>query len=320
MRKNFKNVMGNDETNVYVPNEDYIVHRVEDDDGILTVTEYRAFPGVWLLYRDCTMYQCKNPDGYPSGLLEITYCHEGRLEYDAGKSFFYLSEGDMVVNRSEAEAKVYCPTRHHLGISVIIDPSLAPSSFSSILPHVNVNASEILNKFCDENDYFIMRSTSRIKHIFSELYSISHQMRVGYIKIKILELLLFLKDIDAGLFEVNRRSHTKSQVELAQSVCEFVNANMDTKYTIDELAAKFFVSPSQLKMCFHNVYGESVYAHIRAYKIKSAAHELKTTDRSVSDIAHSLGYDNNSKFAKAFKNVMGVSPSDYRKDPTKSTI
>jgi AraC-like DNA-binding protein len=318
MQKKFDNFKNTNEANAKIQNDDCIVHHVENDSGTITVTEYHAYPGVWLLFRESSMSQYSNPDGYPSGLLEITYCHSGQLEYDSGDSFFYLSEGDMVVNKSDAEATVFCPTKYHSDISVIIDPSLAPSSFSSILANVNVNAPEILDKFCTDQDYFIMRSTSRVKHIFSELYSISPEGRMGYIKIKILELMLFLKDIDASLFESSHHYHTKSQVELAQNVCEFINEHMDSRQTIDQLAAKFYVSPSQLKKCFHNVYGESVYAYIRAYKIKSAARELKNTDKSVSDIAHDLGYDNNSKFSKAFKNVMGMSPTDYRKNSDKA--
>ena len=40
---------------------------------------------------------------------------------------------------------------------------------------------------------------------------------------------------------------------------------------------------------------------------------LRRSDESVLAIAGQLGYDNASKFARAFRQVMGVSPSDYRK-------
>lgn len=44
----------------------------------------------------------------------------------------------------------------------------------------------------------------------------------------------------------------------------------------------------------------------------SAAQLLRTSDRTVLDIAGQFGYDNASKFAKAFRSVIGVSPSAYR--------
>ena len=42
-----------------------------------------------------------------------------------------------------------------------------------------------------------------------------------------------------------------------------------------------------------------------------ATHQ-KTPDRTVLDIAGEFGYDNPSKFARAFRAVIGVSPNAYR--------
>ena len=46
--------------------------------------------------------------------------------------------------------------------------------------------------------------------------------------------------------------------------------------------------------------------------MRGAAQLLRSTDRTVLDIAGQFGYDNASKFAKAFRNVIGVSPNAYR--------
>ena len=53
-------------------------------------------------------------------------------------------------------------------------------------------------------------------------------------------------------------------------------------------------------------------AFLRAQKMHGAAALLRTTDRTVLDIAGQFGYDNASKFAKAFRDVVGVSPREYR--------
>jgi AraC-like DNA-binding protein len=293
--------------------EDCIIRQIQNRDGGLIVTEYNVFPGVWLLYRDIHMSSRKNPDGYPSGLLEITYCHKGRIEYDMGDRVFYLSEGDMVVNRSVEDAMLYFPTKYHVGISVIIDPNIAPTCFSTVLDNVKVGADEILDKFCRDNAHFIMRSTQRVSHIFSELYSISDATRSGYVRIKILELLLFLKDLDVEFSETDKHMYTKGQMDLAQKVCDYISKNMDTRPTIEELASMFYVSPTQLKKSFQNVYGQSIYSFIRTYKMKYAAHLLETTEQTISEVADTMGYDNCSKFSKAFRDIMGASPTEYRK-------
>ena len=53
-------------------------------------------------------------------------------------------------------------------------------------------------------------------------------------------------------------------------------------------------------------------AFLRAQKMHSAAQLLRTSDRTVLDIAGQFGYDNASKFARAFRDVIGVSPNEYR--------
>lgn len=295
--------------------EDCIAYQIKNAEGELTVTEHQVFPGIWLCYKDAHTSQYTYPPSYPAELLEITHCREGRFEYDAGNQFFYLSKGDMSISKSSGKGTaVYCPTGHYHGISVIIDPMLAPECLSCFLDDVNVKPAVLLEKFCKENMYFIMRSTARLEHIFSELYSVPADIQKGYFKIKILELLLFLSSLDSGLSQTEKYACSKSQVELAKKVCQFINTHMDSRLTIEQLAARFYVSPAQLKKCFYSVYGESVQAYIRAYKMQCAAICLKTTDRAVAEIASAFGYDNSSKFSKAFRSVIGISPTEYRKN------
>ncbi len=296
--------------------ESCIVYRQENPDGALIITEHAVFPGIWLCYKDAHTQKFTYPETYPEGVLEITHCREGRFEYDAGDCFFYLTKGDMAITRSAgAGAAVYCPTGHYHGISVILDPAKAPHCLSCLLEDVEVRPAALLEKFCRGNGYFLMRSTARIGHIFSELYAVPPHLQAGYFKVKVLELLLFLSGLDLGLDQTAGRSCSRSQAELAKAVCRFITEHMDSRLTIGDLAAQFYVSPAQLKKCFYSVYGESVQAYIRAYKMRAAAHCLRHTEQSVSEIASAFGYENSSKFSRAFRSVLGCSPMEYRKNP-----
>jgi len=46
--------------------------------------------------------------------------------------------------------------------------------------------------------------------------------------------------------------------------------------------------------------------------MNKAAIMLKQTKENISEIAHKVGYNNSSKFASAFKDVIGKSPKEYR--------
>ena len=75
-------------------------------------------------------------------------------------------------------------------------------------------------------------------------------MKKGYFKVKILELLMFLNSLDMNLSQTERRSCSRTHVELAKKVCGYINEHMDTRLTIEQLAARFFVSSAQLKKAF----------------------------------------------------------------------
>lgn len=296
--------------------EDCTVYRIADDTGDVVMTCYQVFPGIELIYNDVHIEYCSIGKAKLGNVIEINHCREGRIECEFKDEFCYLSEGDMAIARKDdAGHDSYFPLKHYHGISIMIDAQHAPQCLSCFLDDVNVSPSALINKFCGDEKCFIVRSADYIEHIFSELYSVRDSIRKGYFKIKILELLLFLSGMDANSSETEKRCYTPSQVALAKRTCKFIAAHLSERITIEQLATLFHVSTTQLKNCFKGVYGMSVYAYIRSQKMLAASHLLKTTDYTVLDIGNRFGYDNGSKFAKAFRDVMGMTPNEYRSQP-----
>ena len=53
---------------------------------------YSVFPGIWLAFQDVEDNSFSPWGKVPSGLLEITHCREGRLEYQDSHQAFFLGE------------------------------------------------------------------------------------------------------------------------------------------------------------------------------------------------------------------------------------
>ena len=82
---------------------------------------------------------------------------------------------------------------------------------------------------------------------------------------------------------------------------------------IKDLAKKFAVSESSLKNCFQCISGQSIGAFMRTNRIKEAAILLnKKPYLSIGKLAEMAGYENQSKFSKAFKSIMGKTPSEFK--------
>lgn len=313
-----KKMYGKD-TDVLCRTEDRTVYRLGGTDGDVTVTAYPVFPGIEILYNDVHATMRVMELAQEPKVIEINHCLEGRIEYQFGSEFYFLAPGDMSIARRGASGGMAgFPTGHYHGITVTIDPDAAPECLSCFLQDVNVCPSAIIERFCSDSNYFTARSSPQVKHIFSELYSVPENVRKGYFKVKILELLLFLSafPIDS---EPAGRSYTRGQVLLAKKVSDYLLTNTERNFTLQELSAHFGASPSMINKSFRGVFGMSPAAFLRAQKMHGAAEQLRSTDRTVLDIAGQFGYDNASKFAKAFRDIIGVPPNAYRNGAEKDS-
>ena len=64
--------------------------------------------------------------------------------------------------------------------------------------------------------------------------------------------------------------------------------------------------------------GKTFLEFFTAYRIEKAQRRLRSTDMSVSEIGRSVGYPDSNYFAKAFKRVVGCTPSVYRAQAKKN--
>lgn len=104
-----------------------------------------------------------------------------------------------------------------------------------------------------------------------------------------------------------------SQVQTVNEIHKLLTADLKTRYTIEELSARFHINPTTLKTTFKTVFGQPVAAYMKECRMKRAKELLCHSDRAIADIAAEVGYENQSKFTQAFKNAVGMLPKDYRK-------
>lgn len=295
--------------------ESFSIYRSQDSTGDCEVTVYPVLSGIELVYYDVHMQSCDINLAKGREMLIITHCQEGRIEFEyKNGEYLYLASGDLSIQKNTENIRHrYCPLSHYHGVSVAIDMNRVPRCFSCILDDVFVSPEELEMKFCSEKPYSIMRENISIEHIFSELYSVPENIRKGYHKVKVLELLLFLSGLEYKGESEERRYFSRSQVTAAKEAKKYLLAHLDEHITITELADMLGISSTSLKICFKGVYGDTINGYITNCKMQKAASLLKNTDKSVLEIAGIVGYNNGSKFASAFRRVMNKSPNEYRK-------
>lgn len=112
----------------------------------------------------------------------------------------------------------------------------------------------------------------------------------------------------------NRRYYvTWENEQKLYRVKEYIDSNPLLPIIINELCALAEMSESKLRIAFKSYYNQSLYAYIRETIMKRAMQMLGNDELSIKNIAAACGYKNSAKFTAAFKNVHGITPSDFRK-------
>ena len=180
------------------------------------------------------------------------------MEYRLGDRYFYLAPGDLSVARQDVlPTAATFPTGHYHGVTVTVDPRRAPRCLSCFLEDVEVQPAALAEKFCAAGGYFAARSSRRVEHVFSELYQVPEDLRQGYLKVKVLELLLFLSALEVSPVPQAVPGLTRGQVSLARKTADYLLANTESKVTVQELSRQFGASAAQIQASFRGVYGRS---------------------------------------------------------------
>ncbi len=99
---------------------------------------------------------------------------------------------------------------------------------------------------------------------------------------------------------------------VAYGAREAMGTSISEPLTIPELAEACSTSPTVLKEAFRDEFGLPVYEWYRRLRMLRASEILGASAAAVAGVAAEVGYANASKFARAFTDCMGVSPSAYR--------
>ena len=105
------------------------------------------------------------------------------------------------------------------------------------------------------------------------------------------------------------RPHNKT----VERICAYLAANYRQKFSLSEVAARFYLSPYYLSRLFKRVTGQSIVDYINNRRIEAAQKLLETTELSISAVAEQTGFASAAHFRRVFHEVMGTGPLQYRK-------
>ena len=295
------------------------VWQFRNESGEGTMTSYELFPGAVLSFNDFHMSYFDSTFTAQQRLFAIDYCREGRMEYAAAENAFsYTRAGDVKLDRRLThQGRFVFPTSHYHGITVGFDLDAAEKALPQQVQDFPVRLSSLPERFrlgAYPQVFHADGGDELPRRVFEEMYRVPESIRLPYLKIKVLELLLYLQAMEIPA-EVQAPYFYRTQVEKVKAIRTYLAEHIAENHTQAELSQRFDIPLTAMKSCFKSVYGVSIGAWVTACRMDKAAGLLRQEKGgSVADVAAQVGYESASKFAAAFKKTTGRSPLEYRSE------
>lgn len=134
--------------------------------------------------------------------------------------------------------------------------------------------------------------------------------------------ILYLKEIIILLHQFDHKESVDASASpmqihyehtLLNEILVFINNNLYSSFTVEDICTKFSVSRSSLQNLFRNNLHISPKQYISNRKLSQAKQLIQQHTYTISEISDMLGFTSIHYFSRKFKTAYGLSPTDYSK-------
>jgi AraC family transcriptional regulator len=97
-------------------------------------------------------------------------------------------------------------------------------------------------------------------------------------------------------------------------VTEFIDAKIDDELTLEDLSDAGQLSRSRFSEMFRKTTGESPHQFVLRHRVEHAKQILRSPQLRVLDVAIACGFKTQQHFARVFRQMCGISPTEYRQE------
>ena len=258
----------------------------------------------------------------PTDNLEIPRWHEqveiklflhGKAEIICGPHLFIAEEGDVVVINSGVlhGIRQYGDTEpvYHL-LMVSLDQLAAEKGGQALVPVLEGRVSF----------RSLIRGDTELQETFRRLFQELEQQKagwelaaMGHLAVLLTHLLRIPESGSQFITPENRQ-----YIDKIQPAIVYIQKNYRQSIRVDNLAAAWSLSPWHFSRLFRKATGYTPVDYLNRFRMQKAAAMLEIDGIPVTDIAYSVGFNDEAYFSRCFKNYMQLSPNKYREQILRS--
>lgn len=258
--------------------------------------------------------------------IEVVYVISGKATHKIGGKTYDVKRGDLFIINMNTPHAFYQNTEDKEPF-VVYDLMFTLDFFDQSL-----TGSESLEKlnssfmfyslFHDRGElppYFSVSGSTytMFGELFNKIYLEHRGREKGYIEIiraYLMQLIITIFRLDNG--SAKSAGGFKNQ-QTVNYIIQYIKENYSSRLSVRELAEKVYLNPDYLGRVFRAATGTSIGGMIQKVRIEHACHLLSVTERTVTDIAATCGFEDMKFFYSVFKKHMGVLPGYYREQTSK---
>ena len=122
-----------------------------------------------------------------------------------------------------------------------------------------------------------------------------------------------------GKYSRSPQRHAESDDVIIRKAKEFIHQNITNHIKIEDIAQQVHLSPSYFAIYFKNKTNVNLRDYLLTEKMEYARRALMNPNTSINEVSYAVGYGDYRSFSRAFKNVHGITPSDFQTKYTDRT-
>ena len=252
-------------------------------------------------------------------IFRIVYCINGELVFssDDGKEIkeYKIKKEDIFIQRRSPKIKMY--NLEGNDFECIILEFYIEKLRSNLMENIKKNdienwEDENIKKF-ETGIYYNTSITKEIKNLLSEVQHIGKISNINkYLEFRSKIIQIFTVVLEKEKKYLKETNLTTS--EIVNRVKDIVNNSpIESIPKIKEICEMLSLSRYQIHTIFEKSEGIGTMEYIQRKKMEYSKILLKETNKSILQISNEIGYENPSKFSRAFQKYCGVLPSKYRR-------
>lgn len=239
--------------------------------------------------------------------VEIVKVISGKVHCTVGFENFDISEGELLlINRN-------------IGHKLSADDALFTYMQVDILPYIEKVAYEefphwgdfILGK--NAKAYYKCAQESELCNLWDRItgkYQREDENSKRYIKAYLFELVAIM--FSQSLLSADTRI-SAAELQILSPIIKYIDGNFHMHITLDDICREVGYNKFAVCHTFKKLTGTTVFEYINFVRIRCAAKKLQQSKITILEAAAESGFSSVTYFHRVFKNVMGCSPSVYRR-------